>query len=150
MTEVIRVVARFADGKLLKGTTQDFLPNRPSFHLIPLDGDPAVEVRCDQLKALFIVKSHEGDAQRSSLQGFLEAPATTTQGKKIAVQFKDGELLCGHTLSYQPGRPGFFLHPVDARSNNIRVYVVTAATAEIKAGPAAEALAAQVLAQAKK
>jgi hypothetical protein len=75
---------------------------------------------------------------------------TTTQGKKVAVRFKDGELLCGHTLSYQPGRPGFFLHPIDAEGNNIRVYVVTASTAEIKAGPAAEVLAAQVLAQAKK
>ena len=150
MAETIRVVVRFVDGTLLKGTTQDFLPNRPSFHLIPASGGPTVEVRCDRLKAVFVVKTLEGDRSRSALTGFLNAPATTTQGKKIAVRFKDGELLCGHTLSYLPGREGFFVFPVDPQDNNIRVYVVAAATAEVKCGPAAEALAAKALAQAKK
>jgi len=145
MTEPIRVVVRFADGGLLKGTTQDFLPNRPSFHLISADGGAVREVRCKDLKAVFVVKSLEGDPERVSLRGFLNAPTSTTQGKKIAVRFKDGELLCGYTLSYQPGRDGFFLFPADSNSNNVRVYVVVAATLEVKAGPAADALASKVL-----
>lgn len=145
MAETIRVVARFADGRLLKGTTQDFLPNRPTFHLIPADGGPTVDVRCDQLKAVFVVRSLDGNSERAGLSGFLEAPASTAQGKKVAVLFRDGELMCGYTLSYQPGRAGFFLFPVDAEGNNIRVYVVVTATREIKAGPAAEALATRVL-----
>ncbi len=145
MPELIRVVARFADGKVLKGTTQDFLPNRASFHLIPADGGTPAEVRCDQLKAIFVVKSLTGDPSRSSLSGFLDASVPSTQGKKIAVRFRDGEFMCGYTLSYQPGRAGFFLFPVDPDSNNIRVYVVTAAAVEIKVGPAAEELAARAL-----
>jgi len=145
MSETIRVVARFANGRLLKGTTQDFAPNRPSFHLIPVDDSPSLEVRTDQLKALFFVKDLQGNPDRANLRGFLDAPAATAQGKKIAVRFTDEEFLCGHTLSYQAGRPGFFLSPVDEASNNIRVYVVIAATAEIKAGLAAEALATEVL-----
>lgn len=145
MAETIRVVARFADGRLLKGTTQDFLPNRPCFHVIPSDGGPSLEVRTAQLKALFFVRNLEGDPDRPSLRGFLDAPAATTQGRKIAVRFADEELLCGHTLSYQPGRPGFFMTPVDEASNNIRIFVIVAATAEIKAGLAAEALASEVL-----
>jgi hypothetical protein len=145
MTETIRVVARFANGKLLKGTTQDFAPNRQNFHLIPTDGGPPLEVRIDQLKALFFVKDLQGNPDRANLRGFLAAAPTTAQGKKIAVRFSDEEFLCGHTLSYQPGRPGFFMAPVDEASNNIRIYVVVAATAEIKAGLAAEALAGEVL-----
>jgi len=141
MVGTTRVVARYADGKVLKGTTQDFFPNRPSFHLLPADGTAAVEIRSKQLKALFFVRTFEGDSQRQDLRGFVAAPPETAQGKKIAVRFKDGELLCGYSLSYTPDREGFFVFPADGGSNNSRVYVLTIATAEVKAGPAAEMLA---------
>jgi len=146
MAEAVRVVVRFTDGKLFKGTTQDFLPNRPTFHLIPVGGQ-AMEVQCKALKAVFFVKKLEGDPQRPSVRGFLDAPAATALGKKIAVRFKDGEFLCGYTLAYQPGREGFFMTPADPQSNNMRVYVVTGSTAEVKAGPAADILAQKVLKQ---
>jgi len=145
MGEATRVVARFSDGKVLKGTTQDFFPNRPSFHLIPTEGGNGLEIRCKQLKAVFFVKSFEGDAKRKDVRGFIAAPAETAQGKKIAVRFKDGELLCGYSLSYTPDRDGFFVFPADAGGNNLRVYVLTAAATEVKAGPAAEVLAQRVL-----
>ena len=145
MTEAGLAVVHFLDKKLLKGTTQDFFPNRPLFHLMPAGGGEAVEVRCKLLKAVFFVKKLEGNPARGSIQGFLAAPAATAHGKKIAVRFKDGELMCGYTLSHQPGRDGFFLFPADPESNNIRVYVLAAAAAEIKAGPAAEELARKAL-----
>ena len=141
MAELTRVVARFADGKVLKGSTQDFFPNRPSFHLIPADGGASVEIRCKQLKALFFVKTFEGNKARKDVRGFVAAPPETAQGKKIAVRFRDNELLCGYSLSYTPDREGFFVFPADAGGNNTRVYVVTGACAEVKAGPAAEILA---------
>jgi hypothetical protein len=146
MADQNRVVAHFMDGKLLKGTTQDFFPNRPRFHLLPADGSPAVEVRCRSLKALFFVKEFSGNATRRDLRGFLSSPGETAQGKKIAVRFKDGELLCGYSLSYLPDREGFFMFPADPGSNNLRIYVVVAATVEVKAGPSADALAQKVLA----
>jgi hypothetical protein len=40
-------------------------------------------------------------------------------------------VLVGTTTGYQPGRPGFFLEPADANSNNERCYVVTSAAEEI-------------------
>lgn len=146
MADVNRVVVHFSDGKLLKGTTQDFFPNRPSFHLQPADGGPAAEVRCKQLKALFFVKDFAGNRTRRDLRGFIAAPGETTHGKKIAVRFKDGELLCGYSLSYMPDRDGFFMFPADSGSNNLRVYVVMASTVEVKAGPAADVLAQKALA----
>jgi hypothetical protein len=42
------------------------------------------------------------------------------------VILKDGEKLVGSTLGYEPNRPGFFIHPADDKSNNIRVFVVQA------------------------
>ena len=145
MAEANRVVAHFMDGKLLKGSTQDFIPNRPSFHLQPADGSPTVEVRCKTLKGLFFVKEFSGNASRHDLRGFLAAPGETTQGKKIAVRFKDGELLCGYSLSYLPDREGFFMFPSDSGSNNLRMYVIVAATTEVKSGPPADVLAQKVL-----
>lgn len=145
MPTAVRVVARFNDGRVEKGTTQDFYPNRPRFHLQPLGGGDPVEIRCAELKAVFVVKTFEGDPERTKLRGFVAAPAETAHGKKIAVRFKDGELICGYTLSYTPDRDGFFISPADTAGNMLRAYVVTASAAEVKAGPAAEALARRVL-----
>jgi hypothetical protein len=141
----VRVVARFLDGSVEKGTTQDFYPNRARFHLQPAAGGDPLEIRTADLKALFVVKSFAGDPARQKLRGFVAAPAETAQGKKIAVRFRDGELLCGYTLAYTPDRDGFFVTPADAGGNVLRAYVVAAAAAEIKAGPAADALAERAL-----
>jgi hypothetical protein len=91
------------------------------------------------------VRDFAGSSERTKLRGFLAAPAETPQGKKVAVLFRDGELVCGYTLTFSPDRAGFFMSPADPESNNLRIYVVTAAAAEVKAGPAAENLARRVL-----
>ena len=141
MTESNKVVAHMIDGKVVKGTTQDFFPNRPLFHMQPVNGGPAIELRCKQLKAVFFVRAFEGNVDRRDLRGFIEGPSETAQGKKLAVRFKDGEVLCGYSLTYSPDREGFFMFPSDPGSNNLRVYVVTSSTSEVKAGPAALLLA---------
>jgi hypothetical protein len=139
------VVARFLDGRVLKGVTHDFAALRPKMHL-EIDGSHEMqEVAIKQLKAIFFVKTFAGYPERQDVRGFVAGPAENSQGKKIAVRFKDGELLCGYTTSWTPEREGFFMFPSDPGSNNERVYVLRAATAEIKAGPMAEALATKVL-----
>jgi hypothetical protein len=107
-------------------------------------------VQTKELKAVFFVKSTAGNPERQAIAGFLESPMETAQGKKIAVLFEDEELLCGHTLSWTPEREGFFLVPSDPGSNNLRIYIVSAAAKQIKAGPAAETLAKQVLEERRK
>jgi hypothetical protein len=145
MAEGNRVVAHLLDGKLVKGTTQDFFPNRPVFHVLAQQGGAPTEVRTRQLKAVFFVKDFAGNQARRDLRGFIAGPGETAQGKKLAVRFKDGELLFGYSLAYSPDREGFFMFPSDGGTNNLRVYVLCAAAAEIKAGPAADALAQRVL-----
>lgn len=143
-SEVQKVVVRFTDGRVLKGTTQDFSPMRPQFHLHEVEGN-VTTVATKMLKAIFFVRDLQGDRARQDTAGFLAAPPETGAGKKIAVRFKDGELLCGYTTSWTPDRPGFFLSPADPTTNNVRVYVVTVAASDVKAGPAADALASKWL-----
>lgn len=142
-----KVVARYLDGRVLKGVTRDFSPNRVSFHIEAHGTGEMVELRCRHLKALFFVRSLDGDSSRQDLRGFVEGPAETAQGRKIAVRFRDDEFVCGYTLSWSPDRDGFFLFPSDSGSNNQRIYVITASTDEVKAGPQAETLAQRLLAQ---
>jgi hypothetical protein len=135
------VVARYLDGRVLKGTTRDFSAMRPSFH-VDVDGSgEVVEVRLRQMKAVFFVKSFEGDPARQDIRGFIDGPQEAPQGRKIAMRFRDGEFMCGYTMSWSPDREGFFVFPTDSGSNNDRIYVVASSTDEIKAGPQAEALA---------
>jgi hypothetical protein len=150
MSDINKIVAHARDGKLIKGTTRDFFPNRPHFHIQPIEGGESIEVRCKMLKAAFFVKDFAGDAKRQDPVGFLASPTETKQGMKIAVRFKDGELLCGYSLTFSADREGFFMFPADARSNNIRIYVMTAATAEVKAGAQAEAMVKRLLEDRKK
>jgi len=129
---VNRVVARFADGRLVKGMTADFSPTKDLFHvavaLAPVGAKP-VEVRTEDLKALFFVKDFEGDRHRKDRHDF--DPSRPPAGRRIRVVFKDGEVLVGATTGYQAARPGFFMVPADAGSNIDRCYVVVAATREI-------------------
>ena len=150
MAESVCVVVHFLDGSLLKGTTRDFRPKCSSFHLIPADGTSPVEVLCRHLKAIFFVKDLTGKRQRRDIRGFLAAPGKTEQGLKISVLFKDGEFLCGHSLTYGADREGFFMFPADPGSNNIRIYVNKSAAVEIKAGPGADMLARQMLRSRKR
>jgi hypothetical protein len=141
MSETNKVVVRYSDGRVLKGTTEDFFPNRPGFHLRPLAGSEMLDIRCKDLKAVFFVRDFAGNPQRKEARGFEQATVDISRGKKIAIRFKDGELIFGYTLTYMPDRTGYFITPADPSNNNLRVYVLANATREVKLGPAADALA---------
>lgn len=132
MNRANRIVARYQDGHTEKGVTNDFLPVKDVFHLLPWESNPGakpLEVRVAELKALFFVKEYAGDPTHQELQEF--EPALPVPGRKIRVVFNDGEILIGTTQGYQPGRPGFFVLPADRRSNNERCFVVAAAAREV-------------------
>jgi hypothetical protein len=127
-----KVVVHFADGRILKGTTNDFTPEKGRFHLAlpdaPRETKP-VDVQTKDLKAIFFVKDFAGNPQEKERKEF--DASRPPIGRKIRVVFKDGEVMVGTTHGYQRGRPGFFLVPADASSNNERCYVVSGATREI-------------------
>jgi hypothetical protein len=124
-----KVVARFRDGHLVRGYTADFHPSRPQLHLSaePHSHD-TLFLQLSTLKALFFVRDFTGDQMRVDRQDFGTAP----QGRKVAVRFHDGETLLGSTLGYRGEGHGFFVHPADPRSNNLRVFVAPGATQQVR------------------
>lgn len=126
-----RVVAHYRGGRLLKGTTNDFAPGKLECHVFE-NGDErsrAVAVSLSDLKALFFVKSYQGDKHHVEKKSFKPGPAP---GRKVSVTFHDGETILGHTMGYDPKKQGFFLVPVDPDSNNARVYVLNVAIARLE------------------
>ena len=99
-----RVVARYLDGRTIKGTTADFLPTRPTFHVIPGGQSgtsiQVVDVRMADLKAVFFVKDLTGDAAYNEGKAF--ASDARAAGRKVQVEFNDGEIIVGTTQGYQP------------------------------------------------
>jgi len=125
------VVAHFLDGRVLKGTIHDFTPNKTEYHLYEGGQEQrhAVPVNAGSLKALFFVKSFEGDPSHETDDNFRGTGAHG--GRKMRVRFVDGEVLTGSTMGYNPQKPGFFLIPADPDDNNERIYIMNAAVAEV-------------------
>ena len=130
--ERVKVVVRYSDGRLIKGFTQDFFPNRERFHLIPADNPSggAIEVSVSDLKAIFMVRDFIGDPLYKERKKYIEGEKPS--GQKVEVPFIDGEVLVGSTLGYDPKRQGFFIFPADPKSNSIRVYVVSSAVGKVR------------------
>lgn len=131
--EQVKVIMRFTDGTLIKGYTNDFYPNKPSFHVHSTENEAAskgTEIKVSQLKAIFFVKDFGGNPSYDERKHFVEGAHIT--GRKMEVTFADGEVLVGTTVGYAPDRQGFFVHPVDSDSNNLRVYAVSAAVKKVR------------------
>ena len=127
-----KIVIRYQDGRLMKGITNNFFPNKDVFHVVPLDSPPGtkpLEVSIPDLKAILFVREFDGNPEYDDKKDF--GPNKSVIGRKIKVVFKDGELLVGTTNGYQPNRPGFFIEPADMLSNILRCFVVTPATREV-------------------
>ncbi len=125
--EVNKIVVKFKNGTLMKGTTNDFFPNKKHFH-IHLQNNEIVPVDVERLKAVFFVKDFLGNKEFKEAYKDIIAGG----GKKMKIKFSDGEVIIGFSLGYSPGRHGFFLVPAELKSNNQRIFVVTSATERIE------------------
>lgn len=141
LTQRNKVVVHYSDGTLLKGYTHDFLPDKALFH-VNTALEPGVgtthEVKLSDLKAVFFVKTIDGNPAYRERNVFEDVNAKALHGIKIKVVFRDGETVRGISMGYSKTKKGFFVLPVDLQSNNERIFVVTGATTEIVVGPDAE------------
>jgi hypothetical protein len=129
-----KIVAHYQDGRLLKGVTTNFVPNKDFFHFIPMSSPPGsklLELRTAGLKGLFFVKEFGGNPDYKEKKDFDSQELSV--GRKIRVVFKDGELMVGTTVRYPHPQdcPGFFVVPADTNSNNECCFVVKSATQQV-------------------
>jgi hypothetical protein len=140
--EINKVAVRFKNGRVMKGTTHDFVPGKPFFHLHILNSGEAVEIQVEELKAIFFVKDFDGRPEYSESKAFpQEIPAA--KGRKIVVVFRDDEVITGYTFGYDPGRSGFFVMPTDELSNNERAFIIRSAVREVGLGLKADQILAK-------
>ena len=112
---------------MAEGAAEPAVPAVDRFHLQPQQkssGQDTRQVLVRDLKAIFFVKDFGGNPTYDERRQF--ADSDKPPGRKMEILFRDGEKLVGSTLGYEPNRPGFFIHPADDKSNNIRVFVVQA------------------------
>src|SRR6056300_1336864 len=111
-----KIVIQFKDGRILKGKTNDFFQNKKTFHLNQVDGLNE-EIIIEKLKAVFFVKDIKGDNNYTYEYNDVIAGG----GKKIAVDFPDGEKIIGYVLGYSSERQGFMMTPADLGGNNVLI-----------------------------
>jgi hypothetical protein len=126
-----KIVVRYREGRLLKGFTQDFHPSRGHFSLWPsitASRGERVIVPLSRLKAVFFVRDFAGNAAYTDR----DVSTDPASGRRVEVTFSDNEVVRGTTLSYRPDGNGFFVVPADGRSNNQRIFVVSAALRHVR------------------
>lgn len=142
-----KTVMRFIDGRLLRGYLKSFAPDLNEVHLEEAETDRIYPVRIEDVKAIFFVRSFEGDRTYKEKKAY---GVSRPKGQKVLVKFRDGEFLVGFLEGNVPwkkgfflsnlskpdkGLKGFFLLPVDADANNIKVFVVSSSVVDVTVVP---------------
>lgn len=128
-----KLVLRFRNKKIVKGTTYKLDPHSLGFYLVPLEpqGDEErMYVHFSDLKAIYFVRDFEGKFDSS--EAVQDYPA---EGQEARVAFEDGEIIEGRTLHhFDPACLRFFLAPKEKRGNNISVLVERSALKGLEIG----------------
>ena len=103
MSELNKVVAHFNSGKLVKGTTQDFFPNRPTFHMQPT-GEATVAVRCKDLKALFFETREKAKQDLDGIASYHKAIRLRRLDDMINTAMERGNLVVAAQLLEQAAK----------------------------------------------
>ena len=96
----------------------------PVLRIRRLGSEMVEEIPTERAKALFYVKSFEGDAAHKDVQFYTRA--ALMHGLWIRIEFLDGEVMEGlvdNTMDFIAGR-GFFIRPTDPAGNNRLAYVL--------------------------
>jgi hypothetical protein len=144
MHKTDKTVLRFNDGRILKGFVHDFTSETNVVTIQEAETDKISTVNIEQLKAIFFVRSFEGDRHYREKKSY---GITRPKGRKIFIKFKDGEDIVGFLEGDFPWKKGFFLSkredplkgffilPVDKDSNNVKVFVVSSSIIDVTVVP---------------
>ena len=131
--EPSKIVMRYVDGRVLKGYTQNFAPDKPTFYLYkgnPETSKKRIQVSVKDLKAIFFVRDFLGNPKSKEPKKIPDR--LKVFGRKVEVTFKDQEVLVGSLLDYETQERGFFLFPTNSHSNNVMIFAVSEAVLNIR------------------
>ena len=126
-----KAVVAFLDGRRLKGRILNFSPLKNRFRLFSEENSPqnrGTDVEVKDLKGVFFVKDFRGNREYREVQ-VADRPL---HGRKIEVTFLDGEKINGTVHSYNPQNLGFFIFPIDPKTNNTRIFVVNKSVQQVR------------------
>ena len=139
-----KTVTRLNNGNLLKGYMKNFSPNRNEVTVEETVAAREHLVKIEDVKAVFFVKSFEGDHEYREKKSYGIA---RIKGQRVFVKFRDGESMVGFLEGEVPWERGFFLSkqdsdlkgffilPVDEDTNNIKVFVVASSVDDVTVVP---------------
>ena len=131
LDQLNKVVVGFLKGGRARGYVCDFSSLEESFNLLPQE-DPlqgqGMKVAMKDLKAVFFVWEFPGNPQHIEVP----RPYPSVSGRRIEVTFTDGEKIVGIGEEYNSQRVGFFMLSAFPGDNNIRIFVVTRNTRQVK------------------
>ena len=139
-----KAVLRFNNGTTLKGYIRDFNPIHDKVNLEEAKTGSTLSVKVDELKAIFFIKSFEGDSSHKEKKLY---GTSKTKGHRLYIKFNDGESLVGFLEGDVPWERGFFLSkhdkdlkgffilPVDLDSNNLKVFVIASSVKDVTVVP---------------
>lgn len=122
-----KIVAHYKNHQLVKGVSNNFFPNKIFFNIEDVSGTSS-RINIEDLKAVFFTKDFNGNKDHEDNYAH-EIPGA---GRKMKIEFFDGEVITGFTLGYSAERQGFFLTPADPDGNNERVFIVNSSTKSAK------------------
>jgi uncharacterized protein DUF6982 len=139
--DLLKVVARGRSGDMVKGYLEsvtdldkfrDTSLNAYEIRICPADSSTTSALKVDTLKAVFFVKSFDGNSDYREAQYFTEAPIYP--GIWVRVRFFDQEVMEGimenSIRSFM--EPGLLITLPDAESNNEAAYVIKSALHELQ------------------
>jgi hypothetical protein len=140
-----KVVLRFLDGTILRGHIRDFSEKSDELILQELESDAVRAVKNNVLKAIFFVKTFEGNRHYSEKKSYgIRKP----RGRRTFIKFNDGEDMVGFLEGDLPWEKGFFLNrntidnlrgffllPADEGSNNMKVFIFAHAVKDVTVVP---------------
>jgi hypothetical protein len=121
-----KVIVKFLTGEEKIGNIVSFNINEPTFSLhVEKEGGKSElhTVKIDSVKAIHFLKKEEPSGSNLRTETIDQSIYAGTMASKLMVEFKDGELINGTTIKYDPNDKGFFLIPLNPADRSMRIYV---------------------------
>ena len=121
-----KVIVEFLSKEEKKGNILFFNINKTNFSLQVENEERKPEFqtfRIDSVKKILFLKKEEEKEPHLQTETIEQSMFASTVAFKLIVEFKDGEVINGSTMKYNPDDKGFFVIPLNPADMSERIYV---------------------------